>query len=222
MSAGAQSHEHPRDESAAFGVPADWDERYASADQLWSGAPNAALVDAAGRHDPGRAVDVGCGEGADAVWLAGHGWHVVGLDVSRVALERAARRAAQSGVDVEWLHAGLLDADLAPGSFDLVSAQYPVLLKTPQSVAERILIDSVAPGGLLAFVHHADFEQDDPAHHGFNPGDYVGPWNIRPLLGSDWSIEVDEIRPRDLTSGAGAHHTEDVVLIARRRLSPRV
>jgi SAM-dependent methyltransferase len=217
MTPGSGARDHQGDHvEARFDVPADWDERYASADQLWSGAPNAALVDAAERHAPGRAVDVGCGEGADAVWLARRGWQVVGLDVSGVALERAARHAAESEVAVHWLHAGLLDAGLEPASFDLVSAQYPVLLKTSGSVAERILIDSVAPGGLLAFVHHADFQQDDPAHHGFNPGDYVGPWNIRPLLGNDWRIEVDEVRPRDLASGAGAHHTEDVVLIARR------
>jgi hypothetical protein len=141
---------------------------------------------------------------------------VTALDVSGVALERAARHAREAEVTVRWAHVGLLEAPLAAGSFDLVSAQYPVLARTPGAVAERILIDAVAPGGALAVVHHADFQVDDPGHHGFNPADYVGPWDIAPLLGGDWQIDVDERRPRTLTAGGDAHHTEDVVLITRR------
>ena len=71
-----------------------------------------ALVDEAAGLAPGRALDVGCGEGADAIWLASQGWRTTGLDVSIVALERARANGAKAGVDVEWLHAGLLDADL--------------------------------------------------------------------------------------------------------------
>jgi SAM-dependent methyltransferase len=196
--------------------PTNWDERYAAAEQLWSGAPNQALVDAATTRTPGRALDVGCGEGADAVWMAQNGWDVTALDVSGVALERADRHAQEAGVSVTWVHAGLVDAELAPGSFDLVSAQYPVLERTPGRVAEHILIDAVAPGGALAVVHHADFQADNPNHHGFNPADYVGPWDIAPLLGEGWLIEVNETRPRILIAGAGTGHAEDVVLIARR------
>jgi SAM-dependent methyltransferase len=218
-------HDHDRDHgrrpenvsaSHADAEAIDWDERYASAEQLWSGAPNQALVDAAATRDVGRAVDVGCGEGADAVWLAQQGWGVTALDVSGVALERAGRHAQEAGVSVTWVHAGLVDAGIARESFDLVSAQFPVLERTPGRVAERILIDAVAPGGALVVVHHADFQADDPHHHGFNPAHYVGPWDIAPLLGEGWLIEVNETRPRILTAGAGAGHTEDVVLIARR------
>ena len=183
---------------------------------MWSGEPNPALVDAATSNTPGRAVDVGCGEGADAVWLAEHGWDVTALDVSRVALDRAARHAQDAGVSVRWIHAGLLDAGLSAGGFDLVSAQYPVLLKSPDAIAGHILMDSVAPGGTLVVVHHADFHVNEPLHDGVNPADYVGPWDVAPLLDADWQIEVNENRPRRLTAGAGAHHTEDVVLIARR------
>jgi SAM-dependent methyltransferase len=193
-----------------------WDARYAAADQLWSGEPNSVLVDAAAGLAPGRAVDVGCGEGADAVWLASRGWDVTALDVSRVALERAEHHAREAGVSVRWVHAGLVEAQLPARAFELVSAQYPVLARTPHAVAEHTLIDAVAPGGTLAVAHHADFQADDPEHHGFNPADYVGPWNIAPLLGNDWQIDVNEIRPRTLTAGAGARHTEDVLLIARR------
>lgn len=209
-------HEAHHHAPIAADQPIDWDERYASAEQLWSGEPNPALVDAATSRSPGRAVDVGCGEGADAVWLAERGWEVAALDVSRVALERAARHAKDAGVSVRWIHAGLLDAGLEAAAFDLVSVQYPVLLKSPDAVAERILMDSVAPDGILVIVHHADFHVDEPLHHGVNPADYVGPWDVAPLLGDAWRIEVNESRPRVLAAGAGAHHTEDVVLIARR------
>jgi SAM-dependent methyltransferase len=209
------AHHHPAHEHAS-GDPIDWDARYAGADQLWSGAPNEFLVDAARTLTPGRAVDVGCGEGADAVWLARNGWAVTALDPSAVALERAERHAREADVEVHWLHAGLVDAGLEPESYDLVSAQYPVLEKSPGQLAEHILMGAVAPGGTLVVVHHADFNTDKPLDHGPNPADYVGPWDMAALLGEGWFIEVNGTRPRNLTSGAGAGHTEDVVLIAHR------
>jgi 2-polyprenyl-3-methyl-5-hydroxy-6-metoxy-1,4-benzoquinol methylase len=212
-------HHHSTDQPTSSHSPTEavhWDERYASADQLWSGNPNSVLVEIAVAREPGRALDVGCGEGADAVWLATQGWDVSALDISGVALERAAKHANEADVSVHWVHMGLVDAGLPAASFDLVSAQYPVLARTPESVAEHALLDLVAPGGTLVMVHHADFETNDPEHHGVNPADYVGPWHIAPLLDGNWEIEANERRPRDLTAGAGAHHTEDVVLVARR------
>jgi 2-polyprenyl-3-methyl-5-hydroxy-6-metoxy-1,4-benzoquinol methylase len=216
------SHDDPRhstDQPTNSHSPteaAHWDERYASAEQLWSGDPNSILVEVTSVRVPGRALDVGCGEGADAVWLATQGWDVSGLDISGVALERAAKHAKEAGVSVSWVHSGLVKAGLPAASFDLVSAQYPVLARTPDSVAEHTLLDLVAPGGTLVIVHHADFEISAPEHHGVNPADYVGPWHIAPLLDDGWGIETNERRPRHLTAGAGAHHTEDVILVARR------
>ena len=107
---------------------------------------------------PGRVLDVGCGEGADAVWLARGGWDVTALEVSGVALERAAGHARDAGVTVRWVHAGLAEAALPPASFDLVSAQYPALLRTPDAAAERALLAAVAPGGVLLLVHHAGMD----------------------------------------------------------------
>lgn len=200
----------------AVNDPAEWDERYSAADQVWSGEPNGALVAEAGGLIPGRVLDVGCGEGADAVWLARQGWDVTALDVSQVALDRAVAHARQAGVQVRWLTAGLVEAQLAPGGFDLVSAQYPALLRTADDAAEHALADAVAPGGLLLVVHHADVDADQARAHGFDPADYVAPADVAAMLGSDWKIEVDERRARNVTSGAGAHHTHDQVLLARR------
>ncbi len=160
---------------------AAWDERYGASDQIWSGDPNGALVAEVADLPPGptarRALDVGCGEGADAVWLARRGWQVTALDVSRVALDRAERHARDAGVEVTWVHAGLVEADLPVGGFDLVSAQYPVLLRTPGATAERTLADLVAPGGTLLVVHHDlggghDGDEHDVGEHGHgSPGD---------------------------------------------------
>lgn len=194
---------------------AEWDERYGADDQVWSGDPNGALVAEAAGLLPGRALDVGCGEGADAVWLARRGWDVTVIDVSSVALDRARRHARDAEVQVTWMHAGLVEVGLPVGSFDLVSAQYPVLRKTPKAVAERTLIDLVAPGGTLLVVHH----DINPAHvheGGFDPALYALPADVAAVLGGDWQIEIDERRPRVLTGGAGAHHVQDLVLRARR------
>jgi SAM-dependent methyltransferase len=198
-------------------VQAEWDQRYLDRQQLWSGRPNGALVAEVADLPPGRVLDVGCGEGADAVWLAGRGWDVTGLEVSGVALERAARHAADAGVDVRWVHAGLVEAALPPASFDLVSAQYPALLRTPDAAAERALLAAVAPGGVLLLVHHAGMETHVPEEGGPDPADYVWPSMVAALLDDDWVVEVDEVRPRVVPEGgAGAHHAEDVVLRARR------
>ncbi|MDQ2957678.1 MAG: NAD(P)/FAD-dependent oxidoreductase [Actinomycetota bacterium] len=192
-----------------------WDERYASMAQVWSGQPNGQLVSETQGLPPGRALDVGCGEGADALWLAARGWDVTALDVSRVALDRATEQADRVGAKVRWLHAGLLDAALPPASFDLVSAQYPALLRTEDHQAERALLDAVAPGGVLLVVHHVVLHEH--AHdHDFNPDDYVGPAQVAALLDDRWRIEVNETRARHLTTGAGAGHTQDIVLRARR------
>ena len=128
---------------------AEWDQRYTDREQLWSGQPNGALVTEVAGLTPRRVLDVGCGEGAYAVWLAGRGWDVTALEVSGVALERAARHARDAGVSIRWVHAGLAEAELPPASFDLVSAQYPALLRTLDAAAERALLRLVAPGGIL-------------------------------------------------------------------------
>ncbi|MET3803125.1 SAM-dependent methyltransferase [Nakamurella sp. UYEF19] len=198
-------------------VQEEWDRRYSDRDQLWSGKPNGVLVAETAGLRPGRVLDVGCGEGADAVWLARSGWAVTALEPSGVALARAAGHARDAGVEIRWVHAGLAEAGLPSGSFDLVSAQYPALLRTPDGAAERALTSAVAPGGVLLLVHHAGMETQPPRDDGFDPADYVWPSMIRSMLDVDWEVEVDGERPRVAPEGgAGAHHAADLVLRARR------
>jgi SAM-dependent methyltransferase len=193
----------------------EWDSRYVRTERVWSGRPNGALVAEISGLEPGSALDVGCGEGADAVWLALRGWRVTALDVSRVALERGRRAAADAGVEIEWVGAGIAEAQLP--TFDLVSVHYPALRRAPGDDAIRKLLGAVAPGGTLLVVHHADVDRAQSLAHGFDPDDYVGSEDVASALGEGWVVEVQERRPRDLPeSGGGSHHTHDLVLRAHR------
>lgn len=194
----------------------EWDARYNEREQVWSGEPNGALMGEVAGMRPGRALDVGCGEGADAIWLARRGWAVTALDVSRVALDRARAHAAGRDVDVTWVQAGLLDAALPDAAFDLVSAQYPALRKTDGQDAERALLAAVAPGGTLLVVHHDMRDVDAMRERGLDPNDWVAPADVAALLDDGWRIEVNEVRERSINGGAGAHHTHDVILRATR------
>lgn len=216
------AHEHGQGLPMTGSGPDAWDERYAALDQVWSGQPNGALVAEVSGLPPGTVLDVGCGEGADAVWLARRGWDVTALDVSRVALDRAEAHAREAGVEVRWRHCGLVEAaqDLESG-FDLVSAQYPALGLTRGRDAERALAGAVAPGGVLLFVHHllTPDSIERSREHGFDPDDYLGPAGMAEFLRAHdgWVVEVDEQRPRQISGGSGAHHADDLVLRARRR-----
>ena len=103
--------------------PEAWEQRYAGDDQHWSGAPNPQLVALVTGLKPGTALDVGCGEGGDVVWLAQQGWHVTGADFSLNGLRRAADTAARAGVAelVDWWQMDARDFDSAGRSWDLVT-----------------------------------------------------------------------------------------------------
>ena len=138
-----------------------WDQRYAEDERaIWSGRPNGTLVVEVQRREPGTVLDVGAGEGADAVWLAEQGWTVTALEPSGVALSRARVQAEQADVHVTWIHAGVLEA-ADVGLHDLVSAQYPAIPTSDAAI--DALLAAVAPGGTLLFVHH-DMEHHEHDH----------------------------------------------------------
>lgn len=149
--------DHQPGGSGAFGE-AFWDERYQSQHALWSGNPNSHLVAEADGLTPGTALDVGCGEGADAIWLAGRGWLVTAADISSVALQRAAVHAGQVSAAVAaritWLHEDLTTWDPGPARYDLVSAQYMHQPLAPRLALFARLAAAVAPGGTLLIVGH--------------------------------------------------------------------
>jgi len=197
--------------------PEAWDERYGD-EPMWSGQPNEALVREVGSMTPGTALDVGCGEGADAIWLARRGWAVDAIDVSAKALARAEQGAEQEGVDVSWRQHGLEDLP-ADTAYDLVSAFYPALMRADGSVID-ILLDAVAEGGTLLVVHHAHVDRARALEHGFDPDDYVRHEDVLAALNpTDWTIEQAGESGRTAPEGPGAHHHTDLVLRASRKVT---
>lgn len=198
---------------------AAWDARYGEQERVWSGRPNWALVSLVADLPPGRVLDVGCGEGADAVWLARRGWQVTALDPSSVALDRAREAAADAGVGLALHHATLETAALPAETFDLVTASYPALPLDGHPLHR--LTELVSPGGTLLVVHHADVDRDRALSHGFDPDTLLGPDAVAAGLGPGWEVVLDERRPRQITGGAGTHHRDDHVVLARRRSPDR-
>ncbi|WP_067973505.1 class I SAM-dependent methyltransferase [Nocardiopsis trehalosi] len=193
-----------------------WEDMYGGREQVFSGNPNGVLVAEVTGLPPGQALDVGCGEGADALWLARHGWLVTAVDISRTALRRAARTGADLADRVAWAYADLEAAPPPAGAFDLVSAHYFPLRRRPGHTALRGLLAAVAPGGTLLFVGH-DLADLPPRGDGApDPADYYQPGEVAGLLGDDWTVLADETRPRAAPAPPGTHHTHDTVLRARR------
>src|ERR1700710_66414 len=124
-----EKHQHPEQssaEEAALFEPASWDERYSGQNSIWSGQPNPQLATEASALTPGTALDVGCGEGGDVIWLARHGWTVTGADFSASGLARAARHAEQAGVGdrTHWWQVDARTFSAAGRSYDLVTTSY--------------------------------------------------------------------------------------------------
>jgi SAM-dependent methyltransferase len=197
-----------------------WDARYSERDALWSGRPNGRLVAEVAGLTPGKVLDVGCGEGADAIWLASRGWAVTAIDISEVALGRARAAADLAGVAVEWSCGDALQIALPARSFDLVSMHYPALPKSAGEVAVRALLTTVRPGGLLLAVYH-DLDDEHREHmksRGVDPADYVEVDELRQLLDDEFSIELYAVEPR-IDPPPDNPHIADVVLRARRHRS---
>ncbi|MEJ7843947.1 MAG: class I SAM-dependent methyltransferase [Rubrobacter sp.] len=197
-----------------------WDERYRSRSQLWSGKPNPHLVSHASELSGGTALDVGSGEGADAIWLAERGWQVTALDVSTVALRRGAWRAAEVGAEVarriDWLREDLMTWKGPKANlYDLVSAQYMHLPKRPREALFRRLADSVSPGGTLLIVGHHPSDLPSTAPREVAALRFTASEVAASLDSPEWEILVAAAPERPTTNPGG--HTRDAVLRARRR-----
>ena len=222
-------HGHSPDQRIAF-TQEFWDERYRSSGQLWSGQPNPQLVAQTAELAPGEALDAGCGEGADAIWLASRGWTVTGVDVSAVALERAAGYAAAAGRGaaaaggemagrITWRREDLRSWTPEPERFDLVSAQFMFLAPEEQAALYRRLAAAVRAGGtLLVVTHHADDLHANVGRTG-EPQMFLSAEQLAgALAGGDWEIVVAETQDRSAKDLDGQPATvRDTVLRAVRR-----
>jgi SAM-dependent methyltransferase len=213
--------EHSPETESAFDEDF-WNERYRSSSRIWSGNPNPQLVAEIADVAPGRALDVGSGEGADAIWLARQGWEVVATDISSVALGRAAQHARQTDPEVaariEWRQADLLARAPEADSFDLVSAQFMQLPPEPRARLFAALAASVRQGGTLLVVGHDPSDMTTGVHRPAMPEVFYPADDIARLLDASWTVVASEARPRSATSPEGVAATvHDAVLLAIRR-----
>lgn len=196
-----------------------WDGFYAESDRIWSGNPNVILVREVADLAPGTALDLGSGEGADAIWLAQRGWAVTAVDISQVALDRAARAATQAGVAdrVDWQRHDLY-ASFPAGSFDLVTASFLHSYDAPPREAIlRSAAAAVAAGGVLLIIGHSDH---GPFHH--DHGDLHLPKPAEVLAGleladGEWEVLLCQEHERHQIGpdGLPATRTDNAVKLRR-------
>ena len=196
-----------------------WDERYRSREEAWSAEINERVADAVAGVVPGRALDAGCGEGADAIWLAEHGWRVTAADISAVALERG--RANDSTGRVEWLQADLLVWEPAASSYDLVTAHFVHFPSPQREMMFRRLAAAVRPRGTLLIVAHHPSDLETTARRPPMPEVFYTADEIAAQLEpADWDIIDAGAFARGAVDPDGQTITvHDTVLRARRRRS---
>lgn len=197
----------------------DWDRRYAGSELLWTAAANRFLVAEASGLAPGRALDLACGEGRNAVWLAEQGWEVTGVDFSGVALAKAAKLAAGRGVAAEWVQADLLDYDPSPGAYDLVVVLYLQVPAADRTTVMRRAASALALGGSLLVVAH----DESNIEHGWG-----GPQDPSVLYGADDLVadladglvfDRAEVVRRPVEHADGEKTALDLLVRARRAAS---
>jgi SAM-dependent methyltransferase len=202
-----------------------WEERYRGHTAARGRRPNPQLVTEAGDLAPGTALDAGCGEGADAIWLASRGWRVTAVDIAATALRRAREHAETLGADVasriDWVQADLTSWTPTENHFDLVSAHHVHAAGSREALFRR-LAASVAPCGTLLIVGHDPSDQQTTSSHASAPEAQVTAEEIAASLDPhQWDIAVAEVRPRSVTRHDGHEITiRDAVLRARKRPSP--
>lgn len=221
----SHAHAHTHDHGGTTDVAdlfsqATWDARYSESERIWSGNPNPRLVEQVTGLPPGDALDVGAGEGADAVWLATQGWQVTALDVSPVALSRAAAHAADAGVGdrVTTLQHDLLSGSPVPGTYDLVSAQFWHPPVESFDALFGALGAAVRTGGFLLVVGHhpADLATGLRSGHGHPELLFTPDRVVAALDPSAWEIRYADAPTREVDSEDGPVTVTDSVVLARR------
>ena len=198
----------------------DWDERHGDDTGRFAGEPSRFLLPEVEGLPPGRALDLACGQGRHAVWLAERGWRVTGVDFSTVGIEKARLHAAERGVEVEWVNADLLDYAPEEGSFDLVLVFYLHVPLPDRSTILRSAVRALAPGGTFLLVGH----DRDNLERG-----YGGPHDPRVLYTSSEividlpGLEVERATrvDRPVQTEDGDRVALDLLVRARRPLTER-
>jgi SAM-dependent methyltransferase len=196
----------------------DWDARYAQPGHLWSAKPNRFLVAEVQDLPAGRALDLACGEGQNSAWLAQQGWDVVGVDYSEVAIGKARARAADEGLDVDFVCADLLEYAPEEAAYDLVLLLYFHLPPADLRFVLSRAASALAPGGTLVVVGHDSTNRTDGVGGPSDPELLYTPDEIAAGLGG-LEIEKAERVLRDVDGES--RPAIDALVRARRPLSGR-
>ncbi|GAA1055067.1 hypothetical protein GCM10017608_19190 [Agromyces luteolus] len=197
--------------------PPAWDEAYSGEEARWSGDPNAQLVAEASALTPGTALDVGCGEGGDVIWLARRGWRVTGADFSANGLARAAEHAEAAGVAdrTDWWQVDARTFAADGRSFDLVTTHFLHPPDHGMVDVVRRLAGAVAPGGHLLVVGHAPSEAFTHLSASHRDAMFLAA-DLLPGLPDDFEALVVEQRPRTTVRDGETMQVHDSTLLARR------
>jgi len=198
-----------------------WESWYAERDQVWTGNPNPALVDEAAELTPGRALDIGAGEGGDAIWLAERGWTVTAVDIAETACERGRRAAESAGADIAgritWQAADIVTWAPPARAFDLVAVHYVHLTDDERPTAYAACAEAVAPGGTLLIVGHHPGDMEDASQQ-WGENRFFTAEQLASELDDGWDLVAADARLRPHRDPDGNERTiRDTVLVARRR-----
>ncbi|MGN6721390.1 MAG: FAD-dependent oxidoreductase [Marmoricola sp.] len=210
-----------------------WEDQYGTNGPRWSGRVNATVADVVAELPVGDVLELGCGEGGDAVWLAEQGWQVTAVDISLTAVERGAEAASARGVAdrITWVAHDLATWSAA-AAFDLVTASFfHSTVDLPRTEILRRAARHVRSGGHLLLVSHV-FENDEdvppwatenhtdhhngPGHELLTPAEEIAMLALDP---AQWEVEIAEVRRRDATGPDNHQHAKvkDGVVLLRRR-----
>ena len=194
----------------------EWDARYAESELVWSATPNATVETELADLPPGRALDLACGEGRNAIWLAARGWDVAAVDFSEVALDKARALARSRGVAVRWRAVDLVDAPPFEPA-DVVLIAYLHLPRAVLRGVHRAAAEAVAPGGILLIVGHARTNLAYGTGGPQDPDLLLDLDEVRDdLAGTGVTVERAAEIDREVETEDGPRTAIDVVVRARR------
>lgn len=192
-----------------------WDERYSQTDLVWGAPPNAVVVEQATSLPRGRSLDLACGEGRNALWLATRGWEVTGLDYSAVALDKARRVAAEAPRSVrerlDYRVADVTDSDLG-GPYDLVLMIYLHLAADDRLRVVNHAISALKPDGILMILGHDAINVPEGVGGPQDAEILYTPDILVSEIGGRLDIDIAERRYRDTDAGTAI----DALVVARR------
>lgn len=196
----------------------DWNAKYSAEDLVWGTDPNRFVVEQLSDLPPrGRALDIACGEGRNAIWLAKIGWKVTGIDFSDVAIERARRLATAQHVEIDWINDDITHCDLPAAAFQLVLIAY---LQVPRDEFRKVLVGAVrslAPSGMLFMIGHARRNLSEGVGGPRQPDVLWEPEEIRQeLLTAGLTVRRCEHVRRPVETPDGVRDAIDTLALAER------